>query len=72
MSEFSACRFLITRFLYAGFYCIRVFLSSLESGVPPERVIHTTTSGIFVLPLKKIARSKACRSQCCWFAVSPV
>ena len=23
MSEFSACRFLITRFLYAGFYCIQ-------------------------------------------------
>ena len=22
MSEFSACRFLITMFLYAGFYCI--------------------------------------------------
>ena len=25
MSEFSGCRFLITRFLYAGFYCMRGF-----------------------------------------------
>ena len=33
MSEFSACRFLITRFLYAGFYC-----SSIQG------VLKTTTT----------------------------
>ena len=37
MSEFSACRFLITRFLYAGFYC-KEFINNELSILLNERL----------------------------------
>ena len=39
MSEFSACRFLITRFLYAGFYCIKEMILSIHDRNPLEPTV---------------------------------